>query len=207
MYTTSRISLLIVLAGFVAVSQTHADEDSEQAFGAFVLNVMETAETADSVAEKIRARSIEIRAAMGKEGAVTEEERQWYERHSGKEKYAKPGGGPPPWAPAHGYRRKFGAQEEHDLGAYTHRRIQEGATGYELVIAIRDAVERVGRGEPIDSNRRSATSTDRRQAPRGTEERDGADRRSRDDHPRDGAREKGNSERPTVGKRDGKGRK
>lgn len=151
------IGFFVPLAAAVACTLPVAAQDAgDQAFGQYVLDVLETAQTAESISDKLRSRSVEIRAGRDNEGAVTEEERRWYERWREQEHVDEPGGGPPPWAPAHGYRRKFGADQERDLGGFTHRRVQEGLSGVELVIAVRDAVERVTRGEPIEVERGEA---------------------------------------------------
>lgn len=196
-----RICLSAAIATCVLLGSAWADDQGDQAFGQFVLDVLETADTADSIADKVRSKSIEIRASWGKEGAVTEEERRWYEHGRHDKAEAKPGGGPPPWAPAHGYRRKFGAQEERDLGAYTHRRILEGATGAELIVAIRGAVERVTRGEPVDPEHPSAKADDHRRPV------DESDRRGDARSKRDQGNAPGPQDRPAKGKPDGKGRK
>lgn len=191
--------LLVLVVCFISAPQSYAESDADQTFGSFVLDTLDTAATADSIADKIRARSIEIRSQWGTEDAVTVDERQWYERQHKEDRSAKPGDGPPPWAPAHGYRRKFGAQEERDLGAYTHRRIQEGATGNELVVEVRRAVERVVRGESVDPDRRSAASADERRSEKNDQEHVGKNR--------DDGRDNATKHRPAKGKRDGKGNK
>ena len=147
------MALAVLTAGILGAAPALAQDDENQAFGNFVLDMMETAETSSSIADKIRSRSIELRAGWGESGAVTEEERRWHEDFEHEKHEAKPGGGPPPWAPAHGYRRKFGEPEQRDLGAYTHRRIQEGTVGTDLIVAVRGAIDRVSRGEPVDADR------------------------------------------------------
>lgn len=141
----------MLIAGIMVAATVQSQDSGDRTFGQFVLDSIETGRTAESIATEIRTRSIEVRSEWGKEGAVTEEERHWYEnRHDSASESEKPGGGPPPWAPAHGYRRKFGEQQEADLGSYVHRCLQQGTTGESLIIAIRAAVDRVTRGEAVD---------------------------------------------------------
>jgi hypothetical protein len=167
-----------------------ADTGRDQAFGEFVLDVIEVADTGGAIADKIRARSIEFRGE-----SVTAEERHWYEHRHKDKSTAKPGGGPPPWAPAHGYRRKFGQQETQDLGLFTHRRVQEGLSGNELVIAIRGAIERVVRDEPVEVDDR--TSEHQRRDEDVDDHRNVENEESRKSH----------GQQRSKGKRDGKGRK
>ena len=71
--------------------------------------------------------------------------------------------GPPGWAPAKGWRRKFGTVEEEALGQHLSKKFSEGAHGDGVVAILRQQIDRVSKGlkvgddpKPTDENENSS---------------------------------------------------
>lgn len=147
------MSVAAIAAACTALAQDSDRAAQDKSFGAYVLDTIELAESAAAVARTIAERSIDSRRDWSGEDALTEEEKEWYGHDNTGESGDKPGGGPPAWAPAHGYRRKFGDQQQQDLGRYVHQCVQEGVRDENLILAIRVVIDRVSNGGEVGDRR------------------------------------------------------
>lgn len=157
---TARIAALTVAASFAAALTATAQDrtaaaEHDRSMGRLILDGVEAGLAAEKLARKVRDKANEIRREWTGDPAPAEEAVVVEEAPGGKDKTGKRGGGPPDWAPAHGWRAKFGEQEETDLGRFAGKKVDEGLSGDELVIAIRGEVDRISKGEDTGDEARS----------------------------------------------------
>lgn len=67
-------------------------------------------------------------------------------------KKVKKKGGPPPWAPAHGWRKKFDKKQERELGHYIAAKVEEGVYGSVLIDLVHKQIKQVSLGGRIGDN-------------------------------------------------------
>ena len=149
----TRRTMLATIAAAVCTPAFAAEKKAgelKHELGVWVLDSVQAGMDNEVVVTTIRKRAKEILEKAGvkvPEISVEQhvQEHEHWEREREREK-AKDRKGPPPWAPAHGWRRKFGAQKEKDFGVYITEKVRTGETGQVIIAAIQQQIEQVSKG-------------------------------------------------------------
>lgn len=149
------------LAAFVgtpayAVVQEKSDGELKRELGVWVLDSVQAGMQNETLIGAIRDKAKEILAKNGVKLPVIsveqhEEEHEYWEK---EKRAAKDRKGPPPWAPAHGWRRKFGEREEMQFGGFILDEVQRGETGPNIITAIHAQIEQVSKGGKVGELRK-----------------------------------------------------
>jgi hypothetical protein len=116
--------------------------EMSRSLGEWALDAVQAGMQNEQIQEAIRTRARKILAKNGIELPHYPEDEHTHERTEKKN-------GPPDWAPAHGWRKKFSATEEEELGHHLCRKVSEGVRGDDLVVVLRQQIERVSKGGKI----------------------------------------------------------
>ena len=125
-----------------AVVSSFAEETRERrtrdrSFGDYILDGLEAGIATEQLAREVIGRARQIKRAVTGEEPLPAATEWAPDEETTKRK------GPPDWAPAHGWRRNFGEEEEASIGAFASKQVEEGVVGEALAKAIRGHVDRL----------------------------------------------------------------
>lgn len=148
---TLAVTLIVAMISVPGFADSETDHELKRALGGWVLDSVHAGMHDEELMDAIWNKTAEI---LGKDGIKVvhiPEEVRHRERVivvERREKVKKKGG-PPPWAPAHGWRKKFDRQHEQDLGVYISRKVQDGVYGHELIDLVHRQIAQVNIGGKI----------------------------------------------------------
>lgn len=152
--TITRRTMLAAMATAVCAPAFAAERTSGELkyeLGIWVLDSVQRGMENPQLVGAIREKAKEILERAGvKLPVITPEqqetEREYWEKESREVADRK---GPPDWAPAHGWRRKFGKEDEAALGDYMTQQVANGQSGPELISILQGQIEQVSKGGKV----------------------------------------------------------
>lgn len=150
----TRRTMMTMVASIVcapAFPEDRASGELKTELGIWVLDSVQAGMQNEQLIGAIRNKTKELLAKAGIKlpdltPEVIEVEEEYWEKGRRDASERK---GPPPWAPAHGWRRKFGDEQEAAFGDYIVTRVREGRSAPELLTSIRTQIEQVSKGGKV----------------------------------------------------------
>jgi hypothetical protein len=148
------LSLLFVAFSIPANAADDTDGELKQALGNWVIDSVHNGMHDPELMDALWNKTADL---LGKDGikvthipeTIRHRERTVLVERGKK---LKQKGGPPPWAPAHGWRKKFDHQHERELGHYITTKVQEGVYGSVLIDLVHKQIKQVSLGGTIGDN-------------------------------------------------------
>ncbi|MFP6584948.1 MAG: hypothetical protein VCD00_20615 [Candidatus Hydrogenedentota bacterium] len=154
--TLPTLVLPLILAAFSipAFADGRTDDELNQALGNWVVNSIHAGMHDPELMDALWNKAADLLGKDDRKAAHIPETIRHRERAVLVERDMKveKKGGPPPWAPAHGWRNKFGHQQERELGHYITARVEEGIYGSVLIDLVHKQIKQVSLGGKIGDN-------------------------------------------------------